>query len=365
MEIIIHYIIRGEKMNIFDMFFKKERKSDTKRYLLELEKKLDEAEIPYEIEENEDGNHDIRYIDPFNKTIYKFGYADNRLTYREREITEDDAYQMIKARWETDSLTMQYMDDEEYTDIFDILEFFSDITSSNGLIGRMVPLKDGKGINLYYNIGKTPTERSYLIGIGEYVKKGKVSFQILPSRTETDVNGATLNILKKIYDEAPLFFSSGTYKVKGETRFTDIVKTYLINLAIVNRLNEVEDVEAQITDVGKNNIIFVMFKNGSALEYISPTKQNPLGKLLLIDYDEDNTIEDNNSFQLVSNILKLPSMIKDKPDEKKMPERKFANSRNESQSMRNTAEVKPTHAVNSPYMGANRPMSKTINRRKK
>ena len=77
-------------MNIFDMFFKKERKSDTKRYLLELEKKLDEAEIPYEIEENEDGNHDIRYIDPFNKTIYKFGYADNRLTYREREITEND-----------------------------------------------------------------------------------------------------------------------------------------------------------------------------------------------------------------------------------------------------------------------------------
>ena len=58
-------------------------------------------------------------------------------------------------------------------------------------------------------------------------------------------------------------------------------------------------------------------------------------------------------------------MIKDKPDEKKMPERKFANSRNESQSMRNIAGEKSTHTVNSPYIGTNHPINKAINRRKK
>lgn len=317
-------------MNIFDMLFKRREKAVQKKYLLKLEEKLDKEDIPYEIEESGMNNYDISYIDPLNQTVYKFQY-NGILTYKGREITDEDAYQMIRTRWENDSIILQYMNEEEYADIFDILEFFSDITSSNGLMERMIPSKKEKGISLYYDIGKIPSEKSYLTGVKEYMRDGKIHFQILPGFMETDVNGATLSILKKIYEEAPLFFSSGTYKVKSETRFSDIVKTYLINLAVVSRLNEVDGVEAQITDIGKNNIIFVMFENGSALEYISPTKQNPLGRLLLIDYDEDNITEDNESFPLVSNILKLPSMIKDKPDERKMPERKFENSHNNFQ----------------------------------
>lgn len=339
-------------MNFFDKLFKRKEKKRMKKYLLELEEKLDKADIPYEIEENENNNYNISYMDPFNQTIYEFQYDGLTLVYKGREITEEDAYQMIKMRWENDSLIMRYMNDEEYTDIFDIYEFFSDITSSNGLIARMVPLKNEKGINLYYDIGKVPTEKSYLAGIKEYIKNGKTYFQIYPGYMEADVNGAVLNIIKCLYNEAPLFFSSGTYKVKAETRFTDIVKTYLINLAVINRLNEIDDVEAQITDIGRSNVIFVMFKNGSALEYLSPTKQNPLGRLLLIDYDEENTIEDNESFMLVSNILKLPSMIKDKPDEKKMPERRFENSHNKLQN------VKPGHVSN--IIGSN--YEKTANR---
>lgn len=315
-------------MNFLDKLFNKTKvdKGD-KSYSSELEKLLGENHIPYDIEDL-DGNTRIFYIDPFDKTIYEFDYIDEKLFYNGREISEKDALRLMDIKWKSDELIIKYMEDERYCDIFDIVDFFKDITSDNGLLDRMVPLKDMRGIKLFYNIGNMPSEKDYIAGIEMNVSKGgNATFQIIPSGMQTDANGAVLDILKKIYNEAPLFFTSGTYKVKDDTRFTDIVKTYLINLAIVNRLNEIDGVEAQITDVGKNNIIFVMFKNGSAIEYISPTRQNPRGSLLIIDLDEENLTEDNDSFSLVSKVLKLPSMIKDKPDENKMPKRDFTNKK--------------------------------------
>lgn len=312
---------RGENMNFFGKIFKSKPLVEEK-YSSDLERLLVENKIPYDIDEQESCTR-IAYIDPFDKVIYEFQYIDGELLYNKRPITEKEALRLMESKWKSDELIIQYLEDEKYNELFEISDFFKDITSENGLIEKFVPIK-GKGIRLYYNIGNVPTEKDFIAGIQlSASSNGTDYFEIIPSGMQVNANGAVLEILKKIYDEAPLFFTSGSYRVNQNNKFADIVKTYLINLAVVNRLNEIDGIEAQITDAGRNNIIFVMFKNGSALEYISPTKQAPNGKLLIIDFDEENLAEDNDNFKTVSKILKLPSMIRDKPDEKNMPTRSF------------------------------------------
>ena len=71
-------------------------------------------------------------------------------------------------------------------------------------------------------------------------------------------------------------------------------------------------------------MIFIVFENDAALEYISPTKQHPNGQVLLIDYDDENRVEDFKNYNIVLDTLNLSTMIKNKPDENNMPKRKFS-----------------------------------------
>lgn len=314
-------------MGFLDKIIKFKNYRSNVTYETELEERLSNNHIPYEIEEF-GGKLTLSYIDPFCIAIYDFENLDGLFYLNGREVSEKEVFRLMEAKWKVDEILIKYMEDETYCDIFDIMDFFDNMTSENGLIGKMSPLKDKKGIKLYYNIGTIPTEKEYLAGIELKESKDNTAiFFILPSGMQTDANGAILYILGKIYEEAPLFFNSGAYAVKTDSRFADIVKTYLMNLEMIARLNKVEGVESQITDVGRNNNIFVMFKNGSAIEYISPTKQSPSGSLLIIDYDDANHAEDNDGYILALRILKLSSMIKDKPDENKMPKREFSNKR--------------------------------------
>lgn len=317
-------------MNFISKLFKRKKTEDKKDYSCNLEKLLAESGIPYDIEQVDD-TICVFYIDAMDRQLYKFEYVNDILMFNGKEIDEKEAYRLMEIKWRTDSLIIKYMEDENYCDIFDIAEFFSGIVSENGLIDKLVPLKDGKGIRLYYNIGKMPTETDFIAGIEQSVSKGGIStFKIMPTNMQTDANGAALEVFRKIYNNAPAFFTSGQYKVPEEMRFTDIVKTYRINLETVAKLNTLADVEAQLSEVNSNIIIFVMFKNGSALEYLTPTKQQQRGRLLIIDLDEENLTEDNDSYGIVLKILQLTERVKDKPDEDRMPKRKFTKNGKEN-----------------------------------
>ena len=134
-----------------------------------------------------------------------------------------------------------------------------------------------------------------------------------------------IRIIKDIKRQLPLFFDAGEFKIPEQTPFTDVVKTFFLNEALIERLNKTKNIEAKLIEFSGNTTIFIIFKNGSAMEYISPTKQNPAGKLLLMDGDEDTTLEDNEEYWLVQKILKLPSCLDGKPDEDNMPIRNFKN----------------------------------------
>lgn len=306
-------------MSFIDKLFNKPEEKEEKIYTVPIEKELEEKGIPYDLEEDEEEGYHINYVDPFENLIYQFKYNEN-YSYNNKPIEEKEIIRLLDVRWKKDSMILKYMDDENYEDIFDIKEFFSNIVSEKGLIDNLIPGKNK--ISLYYNLRTAPTEENYMAGI-EQTRNG---LMIITESRKVSANEAVLYILQRIYEEVPLYITSGNYKEKQNTKFTDIVKTYLIDLALINRINDVTESEAQITDVGKSNIVFVMFKNGAAIKYITPTKQAPKGKLLMMDYDEENLVEDNEDFELVSRILKLSSLINSKPDEDKMPKRNFNNS---------------------------------------
>lgn len=312
-------------MRIQDVFSKKKKVVKTPEYEIGLEKELDENKIPYEIETDDETDvMKLMYLDPFEKVSLSFDCIDDEYILNEKSYDESEAFNLILAKWKTDKVIREYMDDDVYTPLFDMYEFFDNITSDGGLIGRVIPFKDKKGLKLYYNIRRQPTEIDHIAGVEFVPSEGEDVYTAFPSGMKVDANAAILEILNQIYKIAPLFFTSGTYRIPDDTVYTDIVKTYLINLALVNRLNELDGIEAQITDIGNSNIIFVAFENNSGLEYISSTKQNPKGNILLMDFDEDNKVEDNEEFESVSKILQLSSMIKDKPDENNMPKRNFS-----------------------------------------
>lgn len=314
-------------MNILNIFSTKNKnESKELKYSSNLEKELDQNNIPFDIDDTGE-EIIIDYINPYDKLIYEFKDVNNTLYLNGKEISLEDAFAMIKKQWEIDEVLIHYMEDDRFSQIFEIESFFKDITSENGLIGKLFPKKGNKEISLLYNIGKEPTKTDYLVGVTLSLTPEGIKYEILPDKIQTSPTGAAIHILDKIYSEVPLFFTSGNYKVKEHTPFTDVIKTYLINLALINRLNDIEDVEAQITDPENANVIFVIFKNGSAIEYMSPTVQNPAGRFLIIDSDEDNTVEDNESYSIVGKILKLPSLLNNKPNEENMPKRNFSRNR--------------------------------------
>ena len=320
-------------MGLFDKIIKKSKSEhkENKTYANNLEKRLDQAKIPYDTEEVDTEDEDstitkIIYSDPLEENICEFSECGEEFIFENRNYTEDEAFNLILSKWKTDQILLKYLEDERYDGIFTIKDFYSNLVSKRGLNDRLIPYKDTKGIKLLYGLERLPTERDYLIGVELTINdKDEAIYVSLPSGRTTTINGAVIDILQKIYEEVPLFFTSGTYKVPEDTEFTDIVKTFLINISLLNHLNGLVGVEAHNVDITGSNKIFILLKNDSAIDYMSPTQQNPNGRISMIDVDEINKVENNEAFPIVSRMLKLPSMITDKPDETQMPKRHYDN----------------------------------------
>lgn len=310
-------------MSILNKLFKP-KENDSKQSNFDLENFLIENKIPYDIEDYENKTY-ISYLNPMEKKTLIFVFCDNEYFFNNEKISEKEAQKLINNQWKYDKRLMKYMESERYSDIFDISEFFKEILSPDGLREKILPLKDSEGVRLYYNIGKDPTESNYVAAI-ELTDMGII--KILPSEMQTNANAAVLTVLMNMNEKDPYVFSKIRSKIKGDSRFSEIVKSYFINMSLVDRLNRIKGVEAHLTDMGRSNRIFVLLENDSAIEYISPTKQNEAGQLLIIDFDEENKVEDNESYKSVSRILKLSTLIKDKPNEENLPDIKIESKNN-------------------------------------
>lgn len=294
-------------------------KKEEPHYTLNIEKFLVDNSIPYDLDDTEDIMK-LSYLNPLGEETYVFFFAEDKYYYQGKIISEDEIKKMLSDVWKSDRMLKKYLDSPKYTDIFDIADFFDDSYLKTKIYKKFIPLKSANGIRLLYGQSPDANESNYIAGV-ELTDMGDMV--ILPTGMKVDANAAVLDILVKLDEALPDLFGD-SYKIKEDSRFTDIVKTYFINIDLKNRLNIVYGVEAHIMDIQKNLVMFVLFPNDAALEYISPTIQHEDGQILLIDYDEENTVEDNGAiYRQVIRILDLSKKITDKPDEENLPPRFF------------------------------------------
>lgn len=300
-------------MSLINKIIGKNKKNEKPNTILD---KLDQAGIIYYDEETDKGYY-IEYSDAFENVIYKIKEKDDSYLVNGKKMKESELIQLLKKQSKLDEKINELSDIPEYELIFKIYSFFNNLISVSGLHSEII-FEVNNTMYLLYSLKEKPQLNSFISGIKIEEKE---PYEIINVKTNKLIKNedVVLEILNDLYEAVPLFFNSENYKVEPNTEFTDAVKVYLLNAALVERLNGIEDVEAKILYSNGNSIIFVILKNGSALEYISPTKQSPQGKILIMDIDEDTTLEDNEEYSIVKKVLKLPEYLNDKPDESKIP----------------------------------------------
>lgn len=307
-------------MGLFDILHKKKTENEQKDSFIT---KLDHSNVYYDMDETERG-YEIIYMDVFDNEIFTIKKEGESFFLNGALTDEDEILKKVIRQGKLDAGLSQFMSDPIYDDIFDVYEFFSSLTSDSGLTVSFIAKEEVSTLYLLYGLQKKPDLEHYLSGVKAEKEGDKVKITCIPDNLEKDADGTVLYILKKIYEAVPIFFTSGNYKPDEDSRFKDNVVAFLMNLTLVKRLNEISDVEAHVIDAGNTSSVFVVLKNGAAIEFISPTKQNPNGKLSIIDVDEEAMVEDNEAYYTISKILRLPTFINDKPDENRMPKTKFS-----------------------------------------
>ena len=190
---------------------------------------------------------------------------------------------------------------------------------------KELAIANSKTLKLFFQFGENVSEHDYCVCIECYGKRDGVSlFRINPNASGyVNENEAVTYFIHKIYETNPLVIENGSFKLKNDSKFTDLAKSYLMAVGLVNRINKVPNCESKIIEPGKSNSIFVILDNDTALEYLSPTMQHPDGQLTIFDLDEDTTIETSQNFKFVNDILDLSRYIRDLPDEENIPKRRF------------------------------------------
>lgn len=224
---------------------------------------------------------------------------------------------------EKDKLIIPFLNNEDYIDFFELEEFCYEFCKN--ILMKELAIANSKTLKLFFQFGENVSEHDYCVCIECYGKRDGVSlFRINPNASGyVNENEAVTYFIHKIYETNPLVIENGSFKLKNDSKFTDLAKSYLMAVGLVNRINKVPNCESKIIEPGKSNSIFVILDNDTALEYLSPTMQHPDGQLTIFDLDEDTTIETSQNFKFVNDILDLSRYIRDLPDEENIPKRRF------------------------------------------
>lgn len=317
-------------MSFLNIFSKKKEKSQNNANENDivignkLEKKLSENNIEYI---NEDDY--IIYNNFANRQIYKFLCDEEYVYFDNNEISIETAYELINKEWQNDKKIIPFLNNEDYLDFFELEEFCYEFCQ-NLKIKELVTASS-KTLKMFFQFGDDVSEQNFFVSIECYGKRDSKSlFKINPlvSSDYISENEALTYFIQKAQENNPLIIENGSFKIKEDSKFTDLAKSYLMSYGLVNRLNQIINCEAKLIEQGKSNAIFVILDNNSALEYLSPTVQNPNGQLTVFDVDDEAKVEDSQNFVHVTEILNLSTLIKDLPNEENMPQRTSSISRN-------------------------------------
>lgn len=310
-------------MSFFNLFSgKKNKKQNDKNNVVSYDNPLEELLINNKIEYVNEDDY-IVYRNFANRPLFKFYYEGNKLYFKNKEIELDDAFNLIKKEWEKDKLIIPFLNNEDYIDFFELEEFCYEFCKN--ILMKELAIANSKTLKLFFQFGENVSEHDYCVCIECYGKRDGVSlFRINPNAIGyVNENEAVTYFIHKIYETNPLVIENGSFKLKNDSKFTDLAKSYLMAVGLVNRINKVPNCESKIIEPGKSNSIFVILDNDTALEYLSPTMQHPDGQLTIFDLDEDTTIETSQNFKFVNDILDLSRYIRDLPDEENIPKRRF------------------------------------------
>lgn len=310
-------------MSFFNLFSgKKNKKQNDKNNVISYDNPLEELLVNNKIEYVNEDDY-IVYRNFANRPLFKFYYEDNKLYFKNKEIELDDAFNLIKKEWEKDKLIIPFLNNEDYIDFFELEEFCYEFCKN--ILMKELAIASSKTLKLFFQFGENVSEHDYCVCIECYGKRDGVSlFRINPNASGyVNENEAVTYFIHKIYETNPLVIENGSFKLKNDSKFTDLAKSYLMAVGLVNRINKVPNCESKIIEPGKSNSIFVILDNDTALEYLSPTMQHPDGQLTIFDLDEDTTIETSQNFKFVNDILDLSRYIRDLPDEENIPKRRF------------------------------------------
>lgn len=305
-------------MGFLDKWLLKKRDKEDK-IEKDLLQRLDDKGIIYSLSDMENG-YQITYLDAFDKEKYIIVKDGDKYKLNGKSVSENEVEETLDRQNKLDNEMEILLYDPDYEKLILIYDFFKKAFPEN-IINIDFTLSSKEDLTLTFSEPDVGPFTS--IHIDSKTKK------LVYDKTKEALNknNMVIRIMKDIKEQIPLFFDTGEFKIPEQTPFTDIIKTFWVNEALVERLNKTKNIEAKLIEFFGNTTIFIIFKNGSALEYITPTKQNPSGKLLLMDVDEDTTLEDNEEYWLARKILKLPSCLDGKPDEENMPLRKFKNKK--------------------------------------
>ena len=310
-------------MSFFNIFSgKKNKKQNDKNNVVSYDNPLEELLVNNKIEYVNEDDY-IVYRNFANRPLLKFYYEDNKLYLKNKEIELDDAFNLIKKEWKKDKLIIPFLNNEDYIDFFELEEFCYEFCKN--ILMKELAIANSKTLKLFFQFGENVSEHDYCVCIECYGKRDGVSlFRINPNASGyVNENEAVTYFIHKIYETNPLVIENGSFKLKNDSKFTDLAKSYLMAVGLVNRINKVPNCESKIIEPGKSNSIFVILDNDTALEYLSPTMQHPDGQLTIFDLDEDTTIETSQNFKFVNDILDLSKYIRDLPDEENIPKRRF------------------------------------------
>lgn len=293
---------------------KKDKEDISEKDLL---KRLDDKGIIYSLSEMDNG-YQMTYLDTFDKEKYVIVKDGDKYKLNGKNVSENEVEEILNKQHELDNEMEVLLYDPDYEKLMLIYDFLIKAIPNN-ILSIDFALSSKGDLTLSFS---EPESRPFT-SIHIDSKSKKLVYD--KTKEVLNKNNMLIRIVKDIKERLPLFFDAGEFKIPEQTPFTDVVKTFLVNEALVERLNKTKNIEAKLIEFSGNTTIFIIFRNGAAMEYISPTKQNPAGKLLLMDVDEDTTLEDNEEYWLVQKILKLPSCLDGKPDENNMPIRNFKN----------------------------------------
>mgnify|MGYP001004901791 CR=1 FL=1 len=278
---------------------------------------LNRNDVIYEMKDTDIG-YKIIYSDVFDKKKFEIVYDGKKYIVNGKNTKEKDIKTLLEKQIAIDSNMEEFMYGPENEKLIQIYEFLKKTFPEEDISFDLTINENNELELLYTSSGKD-------IPLVKILNENKVMYDI-KTKKPIDHNEAIILILEQIMRDRPLLFESGDFKVPEETPFTDIVKQYIVNKSLVERLNKTKHVEAKLIMGMGNSSIFIIFRNGAALEYIHPTKQRS-GQIVIIDVDEDTTLEDNEEYWMIKQILKLPDLLNNKPDGEKLPTLKFDNKK--------------------------------------